>query len=146
MKSGKTVLVCVTGQRDCDRLIKAGRKLADELELSLLVLCIQPASSGIQGNSEELEYLRQTARDSQAEMTVYFNDDAPLMAVSVAKKVGAKHIVTGMPEAPVNGFVELLHKLLPRVPVSMVEKDGKIHNICPTETDERAAKMLAVQV
>ena len=146
MKSGKTVLVCVTGQRDCDRLIKAGRKLADELELSLLVLCIQPASSGIQGNSEELEYLRQTARDSQAEMTVYFNDDAPLMAVSVAKKVGAKHIVTGMPEAPVNGFVELIHKLLPRVPVSMVEKNGKIHNICPTETDEQKAKMLAVQV
>lgn len=145
MKSNKTVLVCVTGQHDCDRLIRTGRKLADELALPLRVLCIQPASFGIQGNSEELEYLRQTARDSDAEMTVYFNDDAPLMAVSVAKKLGAKHIVTGMPEAPVNGFVELIHKLLPLVPVSMVEKNGKVHNICPAEIDEKTAKTLVMQ-
>jgi K+-sensing histidine kinase KdpD len=134
--------VCVTGQRDCDRLIRTGRILADELDLPLDVLCIQPASAGFDGNSEELEYLRQTARDAQAEMMVYFNDDAPLMAVSVAKKIGAKHIVTGMAEAPVNGFIETIHKLLPRVPISMVAKDGQIHNICPAREDERTAKAL----
>jgi K+-sensing histidine kinase KdpD len=145
LKSSKTVLVCVTGQRDCDRLIRTGRTLADKLALPLRVLCIQPASSGMQGNSEELEYLRQTARDAHAEMTVYFNDDAPLMAVSVAKKIGAKHIVTGMPEAPANGFVELIHKFLPDIPISMVEKNGKIHNICPAEIDERTAKKLVIQ-
>lgn len=145
MKSSKTVLVCVTGQRDCDRLIRTGRKIADELALPLRVLCVQPASAGFEGNGEELEYLRQTARDAQAEMSVYFNDDAPLMAVSVAKKLGAKHIVTGMSEATVNGFVEMIHKLLPQVPISMVAKDGKIHNICPAKEDEQTAKTLIMQ-
>ncbi len=145
MKSSKTVLVCVTGQRDCDRLIRTGRKLADELGLPLRVLCVQPVSAGFEGNCEELEYLRQTARSAEAEMTVYFNDDAPLMAVGVAKKVGVKHIVTGMAEAPVNGFVETIHKFLPRVPISMVAKDGKIHNICPAKEDELTAKTLVAQ-
>ena len=144
MKSSKTVLVCVTGQRDCDRLIRTGRKIADELALPLRVLCVEPASAGFEGNCEELEYLRQTARDAQAEMTVYFNDDAALMAVSVAKKLGVKHIVTGMAEAPVNGFVEMIHKFLPRMPISMVAKDGKIHNICPAKEDEQTAKTLVV--
>lgn len=142
MKSSKTVLVCVTGQRDCDRLIRTGRKIADELALPLRVLCVQPASAGFEGNCEELEYLRQTARDAQAEMTVYFNDDAALMAVSVAKKIGVRHIVTGMAEAPVNGFVEMIHKFLPHMPISMVAKDGKIHNICPAKEDEQTAKTL----
>ena len=142
LKSSKAVLVCVTGQHDCDRLIRTGRLLADELNLPLRVLCVQPTSAGFEGDSEELEYLRQTARDADAEMTVYFNDDAPLMAVSVAKKIGAKHIVTGMAEAPVNGFVEVIHKLLPRVPISMVAKDGQVHSICPAREDERTAKAL----
>ena len=86
MKKIKTVLVCVTGQRDCDRLIRIGREIAEELALPLKVLCVQPASAGFETDCDELEYLRQTARDSDAEMTVYFNDDAPLMAVTVAKK------------------------------------------------------------
>ena len=145
LKSSKMVLVCVTGQHDCDRLIRTGRKIADELALPLRVLCVQPASAGFEGNGEELEYLRQTARDAQAEMTVYFNDDASLMAVGVAKKLGVKHIVTGMAEATVNGFVEIIHKFLPHVPISMVAKDGKIHNICPAREDEQTAKTLVMQ-
>lgn len=141
MKDKAAILVCVTGQRDCDRLIRAGRKIADERSIPLQVLCVQPASSGFETNCEELEYLRQTARDAKAEMTVYFNDDAALMAVGFVKQIGASHIVTGMAEAPVNGFVEIIHKLLPRVPISMVAKDGVIYNICPANGGQRKAKL-----
>lgn len=141
MKNGNTTLVCVTGQRDCDRLIRAGRKIADETGTSLQVLCVQPTSAGYETSCEELEYLRQTARDAQAEMTVYFNDDAALIAVGFVKQIGAVHIVTGMPEAPVNGFVELIHKLLPKIPVSMVAKEGTIYNICPTGKKQQAVKL-----
>ncbi|HAH77998.1 MAG TPA: hypothetical protein DEB16_02895 [Ruminococcaceae bacterium] len=145
MKKGRAVLVCVTGQRDCDRLIRAGKKIADELSVPLKVLCVQPTSAGFDTDCEELEYLRQTARDADAEMSVYFNDDAPLMAAGVAKKEGAVHIVTGMAEAPANGFIEILHKLLPHLPISMVSKSGKIYNICPAKRDERTAKSLILQ-
>ncbi len=148
MEKGKTVLVCVTGQHDCDRLIRTGKEIALEQALSMQVLCVQPNSSGFDADCEELEYLRQTARDAGAEMSVYFNDDAPLTAASVAKHIGAAHIVTGMagPEGtPASGFIELLHKLLPTVPISMVAKDRTIYNICPTRRDEKAAKSISLK-
>lgn len=138
MKDKAAILVCVTGQRDCDRLIRAGRKIADERDAPLQVLCVQPASAGFETSGEELEYLRQTARDAKAEMTVYFNDEAALMAVGFIKQIGATHIVTGMAEAPVNGFVEMIHKLLPKIPISMVAKDGMIYNICPAGRQQTA--------
>jgi len=74
-------------------------------------------------------------------MTVFFNDDAALMAVGFVKQIGATHLVTGMAEAPVNGFIETIHKLLPKIPISMVAKDGMIYNICPVVKKERAAKL-----
>ena len=50
--------------------------------------------------------------------------------------------MTGMAEAPVNGFVEVLHKLLPQIPISMVAKDGIIYNICPTNRKAVPARMM----
>nr|WP_286167102.1 hypothetical protein [Clostridium sp. D33t1_170424_F3] len=112
-------------------MIQAGKKISEERSIPIHVLCVQPTSAGFDADCEELEYLRQTSRDVGAEMSVYFYDDAPLMAVGFAKQIGATHIVTGMAEAPVNGFVQVIHKLLPRIPISMVAKDGIIYNICP---------------
>jgi Osmosensitive K+ channel histidine kinase len=136
------ILVCVTGQHDCDRLIRAGRKIADEHHASLQVLSVQPVSAGFETSCEELEYLRQTARDAKAEMTVYFNSDPALVAVSFVKKIRATHLVTGMAEAPVNGFIEIIHKLLPKMPISMVAKDGTVYNICPPNIDTKPGKLV----
>lgn len=141
MKSNHAVLVCVTGQRDCDRLIQAGKRIAEKQGVPMQVLCVQPTSAGFD-SCEELEYLRQTARDAQAEMTVFFHDDAALVAVGFVKQIGAGQLVTGMAEAPVNGFVEILHKLLPKVPISMVAKDGMIYNICPQPREKRASRLV----
>ena len=92
MNSRGAVLVCVTGQRDCDRLIKAGKRIAEERSVPLHVLCVQPTSAGFDADCEELEYLRQTSRDVQAEMSVYFHDDAALLAVGFVKQIGASFI------------------------------------------------------
>lgn len=130
-----SILVCVTGQRDCDRLIRTGHRLADSHQVELQVLCVQPVSAGYDANGEELEYLRQTARDADAEMTVFFHDDAALIAVGFIKQVGAIHVVTGMAETPLNGFVDTIHQMVPSIPISMVSKEGIIYNICPGSTD-----------
>ena len=145
MEKGKTVLVCVTGQHDCDRLIRTGKEIAEEESLSMQVLCVQPNSSGFETDCEELEYLRQTARDAGAEMSVYFNDDAALTAASLAKHIGAAHIVTGVAGSPAGEFIEMLHRLLPSIPISMVAKDRTIYNICPTKKDEKAAKSILLK-
>ena len=133
MKMKASVLVCVTGQRDCDRLIRIGKRLAQEISAPLQVLCVQPSSAGYDASCEELEYLRQTARDASAEMTVYFNDEAAIIAAGFAKQIHAVHIVTGMAGTPSNGFIEMVHKLLPQIPISMVAKDETVYHICPEE-------------
>ena len=140
-----SVLVCVTGQRDCDRLIRAGKKISEERSIPMQVLCVQPTSSGYETSCDELEYLRQTARDASAEMSVFFNDEAVLVAVSFIKQTGATHIVTGMAEAPMNGFVELIHKLVPNIPISMVSREGTIYNICPTNKKTSTAQFAPVR-
>ncbi len=133
MSNKKAVLVCVTGQHDCDRLIHVGKHIASQLNLQLQVLCVQPTSKGIHGDCEELEYLRQTSKEANAEMTVYFNNEAAYTAAAFARQVNAVHIVTGMAEEPVNGFIDILHSLLPKIPISMVGKDKKVYNICPKD-------------
>ena len=139
MNSQASILVCVTGQRDCDRLIRVGKQLADERSIPMQVLCVQPTSAGYDANCEELEYLRQTARNASAEMTVYFDDEAALIAVGFAKQIRATHIVTGMAGTPSNGFIEMVHKLVPEIPISMVAKDGTIYNIYPANKKSRPA-------
>lgn len=143
MRNKAEILVCVTGQRDCDRLIKAGKKYADERSVSMQVLCVQPTSAGYDACGEELEYLRQTARDASAEMTVIFNDAAALIAAGFVKQIGATHIVTGMAEAPTNGFIEVLHNLVPKVPISMVSREGIVYNICPVNKKVGSQKLAA---
>lgn len=143
MKKKSAVLVCVTGQRDCDRLIKVGRQIADQEGLPVQVLCVLPIQAGGKDCSEELEYLRQTARDADAEMTVFFHDEPALMAVGFVKQINAVHIVTGMAEAPVNGFVEVVHNLLPKIPVAMVGKDGTVYHLYPQSTQTSKVKAMA---
>ena len=107
------------------------------------MLCVLPIQAGSKDCSEELEHLRQTARDANAEMTVFFHDDPALMAVGFVKQIGAVHIVTGMAEAPVNGFVDVIHNLLPKIPIAMVGKDGTVYNLLPESNRTPVVQALA---
>lgn len=53
LDSKKAVLVCVTGQHDCDRLIHAGKCIAQQRNVQLQVLCVQPTSKGVNGDCDE---------------------------------------------------------------------------------------------
>lgn len=127
-----SVLACVTSQKDCDRLILVGKEIAEERQVPLQVLCVQPTTNGYCVDSEEIEHLYQVTRDAGAEMTIFFHNDAPLIAAGFIKQVGAKHIVTGMPDGRANGFVEMVHRFFPKIPISMVSSEGTIYNMYPS--------------
>lgn len=120
-----SVLVCVTGQYDCDRLIKAGFELAVESGRELHVFCVHTPSNDLTNFSEELEYLYRTAKDLGADMTVSFNHNAPRCTADFARKINAEHLITGVPDTRPNGFVLTLHELLPRMQITTVTKDGE---------------------
>ena len=133
-----SVLVCVTGRRDCDRLILVGKKLSKLHNVPLQVLCVQPMNHGFCAKSDEIEHLYQVTKDAGAERTIFFHDEAALITAGFVKQVGAKHIVTGMPDGRANGFVEMIHRLIPMVPISMVSEEGQIYNMYPSIAFARA--------
>ena len=114
LKKKPSVLVCVTGQYDCDRLINAGFEMAVDKGYELHVLCVHTPISNASFLSDEIEYLYQTSKTLGADMTIAFNTDAPSTAADFAKKINAKDIVTGIPDNKPFGFVDTLHELLPK--------------------------------
>ena len=120
-----SVLVCVTGQYDCDRLIEAGFAHAVEKGWDLHVLCIHTPVNNLSCLSDEIEYLYRTAKELGADMTIAFNVNAPRCAADFARKVNAKHLITGIPDERPNGFVLTLHEMLPRLQITMVTKENE---------------------
>lgn len=122
-KKKPSVLVCVTSQYDCDRLINAGFEIAVDKGCDLHVLCVHTPISNVAFLSDEIEYLYQTSKNLGADMTIAFNDNAPLTTVDFAKKINARVVVTGMPDNLENGFVDTISELLPKSEITMVTKD-----------------------
>lgn len=120
-----SVLVCVTGQYDCDRLIEAGFDLASASGYELHVFCVHTQQNDLTHFSEEVEYLYRTAKNLGADMTVMFSGSAPKCTADFAQKVNAKFLITGVPDHRPNGFVLTLHELLPGIQITMVTKDGE---------------------
>lgn len=124
-KSG--VLVCVTDQLSCERLIRAGKKIADEINAPLQVLSVQPANQTARLMGEALDYLFEVSGQNGAEMTIYYHDDSILMVAGHILKYNVRHVVTGLPgEVQSVGFVEAVHSLCPNVPFSLVSEDQQM--------------------
>ena len=134
-----SVLVCVTGQYDCDRLIESGSELAVKHGYDLRVLCVHTPDSNPAYISDEIEYLYRTAKNLGAEMTIAFNDRAPKYAADFARKVNARYLITGLPDRRPNGFVLTLHELLPRLRITMVTKEGESLIYSPVAADRALA-------
>jgi len=132
-----SVLVCVTGQYDCDRLIRAGADLAEEQGYDLHVLCIHTPVNDISLLGDEIEYLYRTAKELGADMTIAFEKNAPKFAAGFARKLNARLMVTGLPDNRPNGFVLTVHERLPRLQITMVtkENDRLLYSI---DTEERS--------
>ncbi len=127
------VMVCITEQTRCENLIRAGRRLADDLGVELEVLNIQPVRNAFKARSDELQYLFNTVKANGAGMTVYYNDDAALIAAGHIRKCNAVSIVTGLPATNGSNFVEMVRTFVPDVQINLTEDNGRVHPLYPTE-------------
>lgn len=103
-----TVLVLVTDQLSCDRLILAGRQLADAFQCVLEVQNI--ARFGSAPDPEAIEHLYQISRDAGARMTVHYSEDPERSLVQLLAGSLPHYVVTGMP----GGGSDLLPRLWTR--------------------------------
>lgn len=106
------VLVCVTVQKDCGRLIEAGKQAALEMELPLKVLHVSK-NGNLLGNpdaAEAINYLFSLARQADAEMNILYESDAPRAIARYARQEQARLLILGQDRT---GFALQLQHLLP---------------------------------
>lgn len=112
-----SVLVCVTGQKSCERLILTGAKLAEMAGESLVVLHVVRTGGSVLGFVNEpqaLEYLLRVSMEHGADMLVRKADDVVNAIEAEAKAHGTTVIVAGR-AANYNGW-DLLDELKTRLP------------------------------
>ena len=92
----KKTMVCVTVQKTCERLIRAGASLAGGAGLSVVhVARSGEALLGGSSESEALEYLLRISREYGAEMDMLRSDDVIDTIVDFAQRNAIETLVIG---------------------------------------------------
>lgn len=94
----RNVMVCVTQQRTCDRLIKFGHEMLTDQGGELFIIHVAGSHNNFLGkekNGDALEYLYEKAVTYGANLTVLKSDDVVATLVDQVKKNNITHIVLG---------------------------------------------------
>jgi K+-sensing histidine kinase KdpD len=125
----KRVLVCVTQQKTCERLIKKGSEICSELKGELFI--IHAALNGLNflGNSSEgdaLEYLFGISKSVGAELTVLRSDNIVKTIVGFTRENKITNIIMGEPpEECSSNIIGGLKQKLASVDIHVVPAGGK---------------------
>ena len=117
MPEAETVLVCVTDQMSCGRLIRYGRKRADETGSLLRVLHVRTREKTMMGNPDitsALNDLYSQAREAEADMEIVSSQDVEGTIAEYARKNHASLVVLG--ETPRDRYPPMSDRLSPRLP------------------------------
>ena len=116
-------MVLVTDQFRCERLITAGRALADRSGTSLSVINV--AGDAAERNPQAIEYLYQVSKDNNATMMIHYSDDQTKYLIQLIREEMPSNVVTGMPQ----GKSSLLHRIWMRfeqISFFVVDEKGKL--------------------
>lgn len=123
------VLVCVTGQRTCERLIRTGAELAGGEEGTLSVVHVARPGQRFLGSEDEaaaLEYLFQVSRDYGADMMLMHSEDVCEAIAAAAQKSNSAFVLLGAPGGKARGaqLPDQLRAMLPDVDVREIITSG----------------------
>ena len=124
MSETGTVLVCVTDQMNCGRLIRYGRKRADEIGCPLRVLHVRTREKTMMGNpdiSSALNDLYRLSREADAEMEIISSPEVEKTICAYAADAHADALVIGCSPADARpSMSERLALLLPETEICVV--------------------------
>ena len=98
MKKVPKVMVCVTRQKTCERLIRVGERIARENNYELSVVHVVKIGVNFLGNPDEgeaLDYLFSVSKKAGADMTVLRSENVLNSLVEYAENNGISEIVLG---------------------------------------------------
>lgn len=119
-------LVLVTDQFRCKRLITAGKRLAEERDLSLQVINV--ASPGAERNPEAIEYLFQASREQGAAMTIHYSDRPEQFLGELIQRHQPAAVITGLPGQG-SSLLQRLWMRFEEVDFYMVDHDGGLRMV-----------------
>ncbi len=94
----KNVMVCVTQQKTCDRLIQYGHDFLGNHNGELFIIHVAHYQINFLGNSKEgdaLEYLYEKALEYGANLTVVRSNDVLQTLTDLVKKNKITHVIVG---------------------------------------------------
>ncbi|AOT72188.1 universal stress protein [Geosporobacter ferrireducens] len=117
MKSPRNIMVCVTQQKTCERLIRRGAELRDAYDGELFVIHVAKEGWNFLGKTKEgdaLEYLFQKSKSYGANLTVVRSHDVLETLKDLAEKHDIDLIVLGesQEDSEENNIVSKLGKRL----------------------------------
>jgi len=127
------VMVCVTRQRTCVRLVERGEAIAAERKLPLHVVHAVGTGENFLGNADEgeaLEYLFTVAQLSGGELSMLRCEDVESTLVEYARAHAAAALVMGA--SPGNGddsFCAHMRARLPGVEIEVVPEKPKAFSV-----------------
>lgn len=123
----KATVACVTDQFQCERIIRAGRSIANLTDTSLLVINVSPIDSTAQ-SGEAIEHLFRISQQNDAEMSVFYSDKALKVLTTFIKKNHAVNVVTGMPQQQ-NSVLSKMWSKLGGVSFFTVDESGEFVHV-----------------
>lgn len=115
------ILVCVTRQRSCERLIKRAVSMSEEASGSIGVVHVAGKNENLMGNPDEgdaLDILFSVSKYNGAQMHMLRSDDLTGTLVAFAKEHKVKILILGQPKAAgnkVKSIIDAFKKHLPNV-------------------------------
>lgn len=113
----KNVMVCVTQQKTCERLIKYGHDFLGQDEGELFIIHVAHYEFKFLGNSKEgeaLEYLYQKALEYGAALTVVRSNHVLDTLVDLVEKNKITHVVLGQ-TGEIHNAENLINKFRDRI-------------------------------
>ena len=116
------ILVCVTAQEGCVRLIRKGSDLARQRGAAMHVLHVsQNGKNHGEADAAILNTLYSLSREAQADMTVLYEQDVAAAIVRYANETGAGTLILGSDRT---GMIARVKALLPEDTELLIEEEA----------------------
>ena len=136
VSSLRSTAVLVTNQFQCERLIQAGRSVADISKTDLIVLNVQ--SNEYPANPEAIQYLFNIATQNNALMNVKYAEDSFKTIVKYIKDNKTAYVVTGMPQTK-NSILHRIWRKFAHVTFFTVDEAGTLHEVTDKSVYQKTA-------
>ncbi len=122
----RKTLVCVTNQFECQRIIRAGRAIADLTKTHLTVLSV--SSPEYTQNPQALQYLFDVSKENDAMMTVTYSENPTKTIINFIKENKVVNVLTGMPSSDDSVLYKVWNKFT-HVTFFTVTPEGEIREV-----------------